>query len=98
MALNKLYVHPSVKEGTLAYKFAEAINKLNDDRLTFNYVCLLTTRGLIDVRVDAVYSDGYESEGIFYTFSPFTSVPQEDIENILKREQELLSADSESVN
>ena len=98
MALNKLYVHPSVKEGTLAHKFVEAINKLNDDRLVYNYVCLLTTRGFVNVRVDAVYSDGYESEGIFYTFSPFTSVLQADVENIINREQELFSSESKTAN
>ena len=77
---------------SLAECFAEAIESIPDEAgLQYNYVCLQTARGEVNVRVDGVLKDGYWAEGSFYPFSAFRAVSPEDYGMIREHEIKVLS-------
>lgn len=87
----KVEISPLIKEGTLAHKFVECLLKSEEIGSKYLYICLITTRGLVNVRVDAVYPDGYMSENTYYTFSPFKTVDKNDYQSILEMEANIFS-------
>lgn len=97
--MNELYISSEIKKDTIADKFVECVKSIPKEvGLKYNYICLLTTRGFVNVRVDAVYPDGYSSEGVFYTFSPFTAVIEEDYNDIKNMEKEVESKIGKEIN
>lgn len=88
---NKVIISPSIKEGSLASKFVECLLKSKEINARYLYICLLTTRGMVNVRIDEVYPDGYMSEGIYYPFTPFKSVDKGDYQSIVEMENEVIS-------
>lgn len=91
MEKHNIIISPLIKEGSLASKFVECLMSSKEINSKYLYICLLTTRGMVNVRVDAVYPDGYMSEGIYYPFSPFKAVDKVDYESIIEMENKLIS-------
>lgn len=85
-----LYISDQIKKDSLAEYFVSCLKSIPDDiGVYYHYICLLTTRGFMNVRVDAVYPDGYMSEGVFYTFSPFTAVSKDNYQSLIELEQRI---------
>lgn len=79
-------------EMNLMEKMIECVNSVPlEIDLTYNYICIQTVKGNMNVRVDKVFIDGYESEGVYYPFTPFRAVDPVDYEMMVKNEKRILA-------
>lgn len=82
----------SVTDSTIALKFCECVNSIPIEvELKYNYICVQTIKGNMNVRVDKVYADGYKAENVFYPFTPFMAVVPEDYNTMVENETKVLA-------
>ncbi len=89
----------SVDALTMSDKFCECVNGIPPEvELKYNYVCVQTIKGNMNVRVDEVFIDGYRAEGVYYPFTPFMAVAPEDYNTMVENEKKVLAIIAEREN